>query len=275
MSSRVQARDITVHDRLNAVSVTVATGEIHALVGPNGSGKSTLLAVLAGDLTPDAGSVLIDGTEWSRISAREAARRRALLAQETPLAFPFTVREVVGWGRLPWRGTDAAVDDDRRRPARLLVRRLTEPALFRGSETLAQPLGHAHGSPRRRIHDGEARRRLRSHFAILIEDAIDDGVRRACHIGDARLDHDGLAGVAQRLHVPDFLRDDDLDVVVVDDGIEFADESHPGFLQVVVIRDVVDVAQWIEVTETPLDLHAGHDAPPTEIVLLFTPFADA
>lgn len=112
MSIRVQARDVTVHGRLEAVSVSVEAGEIHALVGPNGSGKSTLLAVLAGDLTPDSGSVLIDDTEWSRISAREAARRRALLSQETPLAFPFTVREVVGWGRLPWRGTASAADDD-------------------------------------------------------------------------------------------------------------------------------------------------------------------
>lgn len=112
MSARVEARDVVVHGRLEGVSVSVAAGEIHALVGPNGSGKSTLLAVLAGDLTPDAGSVLVDGAAWSRIGAREAARRRALLAQETPLAFPFTVREVVSWGRLPWRGTDSAQDDD-------------------------------------------------------------------------------------------------------------------------------------------------------------------
>ena len=96
MSARVEARGVTVRDRLDSVSVSVAAGEIHALVGPNGSGKSTLLAVLAGDLAPDAGEVLLDGQPWSRLGAREAARRRALLAQETPLAFPFTAREVVG-----------------------------------------------------------------------------------------------------------------------------------------------------------------------------------
>lgn len=112
MSTRVETRDVVVHGRLEGVSISVEAGEIHALVGPNGSGKSTLLAVLAGDLAPDAGSVLIDGTEWSRIGAREAARRRALLAQETPLAFPFTVREVVSWGRLPWRSDASARDDD-------------------------------------------------------------------------------------------------------------------------------------------------------------------
>lgn len=112
MSARLEARDVRVEGRLDAVSVSVAAGEIHALVGPNGSGKSTLLAVLAGDLAPDSGTVLLDGETWSRMRAREAARRRALLAQETPLAFPFTVREVMAWGRLPWRGTEQAAHDD-------------------------------------------------------------------------------------------------------------------------------------------------------------------
>ena len=112
MKTGVEGHAITVRGRLSDVSIAVAAGEIHALVGPNGSGKSTLLAVLAGDLTPDSGTVVVGGEKWSGIGAREAARRRALLAQETPLAFPFTVREVVGWGRLPWRGTAQAADDD-------------------------------------------------------------------------------------------------------------------------------------------------------------------
>ena len=112
MSPRVEASDVTVRGRLEHVSLAVAAGEVHALVGPNGSGKSTLLAVLAGDLAPDAGTVVIDGESWSRMPARAAAQRRALLAQDTPLAFPFTVRDVVGWGRLPWRGTDSAAQDD-------------------------------------------------------------------------------------------------------------------------------------------------------------------
>ncbi len=46
---------------LDHLSVDVAGGEIVALIGPNGSGKSTLLRVIAGLLTPDAGSVTLDG----------------------------------------------------------------------------------------------------------------------------------------------------------------------------------------------------------------------
>src|SRR5262249_61057794 len=44
---------------LAPLTLTVAPGEIVALVGPNGAGKSTTLRILAGALQPDAGSALI------------------------------------------------------------------------------------------------------------------------------------------------------------------------------------------------------------------------
>ncbi|MET0663805.1 MAG: GNAT family N-acetyltransferase [Ilumatobacteraceae bacterium] len=48
---------------LDDVSLTIASGELVALLGPSGSGKSTLLRVIAGTVTPDAGRVMIDGVD--------------------------------------------------------------------------------------------------------------------------------------------------------------------------------------------------------------------
>lgn len=48
---------------LDAVSLTVAPGELVAVVGPSGAGKSSLLAVAGGLTVPDEGSVTVDGND--------------------------------------------------------------------------------------------------------------------------------------------------------------------------------------------------------------------
>lgn len=97
---------------LDDVTVEIRPGEVVALVGPNGAGKSTLLGVLAGDLTPDGGRVLLDGVDVRTWRVGDLARRRAVLPQETFLSFPFEVADVVRMGRSPWRDTDRAAQDD-------------------------------------------------------------------------------------------------------------------------------------------------------------------
>ncbi len=46
---------------LDGASLTVAPGTIHGLIGHNGAGKSTLIKVLAGLVTPQAGTIALDG----------------------------------------------------------------------------------------------------------------------------------------------------------------------------------------------------------------------
>ena len=46
---------------LDAVDLSIAAGELVAVLGPSGSGKSTLLALMAGLDRPTAGEVLLDG----------------------------------------------------------------------------------------------------------------------------------------------------------------------------------------------------------------------
>jgi thiamine transport system ATP-binding protein len=48
---------------LQDVSLSIASGETVALLGPSGSGKSTLLRVIAGIIAPNAGRVIIDGSD--------------------------------------------------------------------------------------------------------------------------------------------------------------------------------------------------------------------
>jgi putative ABC transport system ATP-binding protein len=58
------------------VSLTIESGEFVALYGASGSGKSTLLRIAAGVLRPDAGAVVVDGLDVTRLSARDSRAYR-------------------------------------------------------------------------------------------------------------------------------------------------------------------------------------------------------
>lgn len=88
---------------LDGVHLRLAAGEVGAILGPNGAGKSTLLSVLAGLRAPDTGAVWINGQPVNPAQAHRMARQRAVLPQETAVAFDFRVREVVALGRYPHR----------------------------------------------------------------------------------------------------------------------------------------------------------------------------
>ena len=62
---------------LEGVNLTVERGEFLALMGPSGSGKTTLLNIVAGLDSPEAGSVIVDGEEVTRMSGKRLAEWRA------------------------------------------------------------------------------------------------------------------------------------------------------------------------------------------------------
>ncbi|AUI61933.1 heme ABC transporter ATP-binding protein [Amycolatopsis sp. BJA-103] len=111
---------------LREVSLRLHAGEVLAVVGPNGAGKSTTLGLLAGDLRPESGRVLVAGKDLSDWSGIELARLRSVLPQQNTVTFPFTVAEVVRMGRTPWEGTEAEDFDETEIAAALKATGMTE-----------------------------------------------------------------------------------------------------------------------------------------------------
>ncbi len=75
---------------LKGVTLTLNSGETHAIMGPNGSGKSTLAYTIAGHprYTVDSGQILLDGEDVLEMSVDERARAGLFLAMQYPVEIP-------------------------------------------------------------------------------------------------------------------------------------------------------------------------------------------
>ncbi len=113
VNANANAADLLVCDQLGVglpgrpllatVHTQLAAGRVTAILGPNGAGKSTLLAMLSGQRAPRSGRVWLGGQPVSGASTPALARQRAVLPQDTAVAFDFTVQEVVEMGRFAHR----------------------------------------------------------------------------------------------------------------------------------------------------------------------------
>jgi len=87
---------------LHEVQLTLAAGEIHALLGENGAGKSTLVKILSGAERPDGGLLLLDGLTYNPRGPLEARREGvSIVCQETTLADDLSVEENLMLGAEP------------------------------------------------------------------------------------------------------------------------------------------------------------------------------
>ena len=75
---------------LNGVNLSIAEGEIHALMGPNGCGKSTLASALLGspEYTVESGEILFKGENVTEWSADNRGKAGMFLAFQYPQEFP-------------------------------------------------------------------------------------------------------------------------------------------------------------------------------------------
>lgn len=84
--------------------LSIPDSELTVILGHNGSGKSTLVSLLAGQMTPDTGSISLNGHDISSYKPRDLAKQIAFLPQKLPASAGLTVRELVKLARFPWRG---------------------------------------------------------------------------------------------------------------------------------------------------------------------------
>jgi iron complex transport system ATP-binding protein len=87
--------------RLAALSLAIERGEIVGVIGPNSAGKTTLIRLLTRVVKPSSGAIVMDGQPLASLSAATLAREVAVVPQDLPQAFPFTVGELVLMGRYP------------------------------------------------------------------------------------------------------------------------------------------------------------------------------
>jgi branched-chain amino acid transport system ATP-binding protein len=97
VSSLLQVKKLSKHfggfTALSGVSIDIAPGERFGLIGPNGSGKTTLINCVSGLLHNDAGSIVFEGEDISRLPAYKRTRRG--IARSFQIPRPFATMSVL------------------------------------------------------------------------------------------------------------------------------------------------------------------------------------
>jgi len=129
---------------LQGASLSVASGEIVAIMGPSGSGKSTLLHCLAGIFEPDRGEVWFDGRRLDRLGEAKRTQLR-----RTAFGFVFQFGQLV---------PELSAADNIALP--LLLNRVSRKAAYRDAASWLQRLGLDEVGARRtgELSGGQAQR---------------------------------------------------------------------------------------------------------------------
>jgi iron complex transport system ATP-binding protein len=88
---------------IDSLELTLPSAKVSVLIGSNGCGKSTLLKAMARLLTPQSGSVMLDGMDIHASHTAQVARKLAILPQTPVAPEGVTVRQLVSLGRFPYQ----------------------------------------------------------------------------------------------------------------------------------------------------------------------------
>ena len=135
------------HGLLHAVrdlSLSVASGEVVALVGANGAGKTTLLRAIAGAHRASGGSIALDGRDIAAVPAhRRVSMGIALVPEGRKLFAQMTVEENLLLGRMSGRPGPWTVDKVIDAFPNLAPRRTARAGTLSGGEQQATAIGRA------------------------------------------------------------------------------------------------------------------------------------
>lgn len=128
------------------VSLTVDTGEIHALIGPNGAGKSTLINQICGEIIPNAGHIHLAGRDVTRLPpADRVALGLGRTFQITSLLDDMTVRQNLGLAVQAREGGNFHIFDRAAKRAEIwgeVAETLKETALGQRADIAVADLSH-------------------------------------------------------------------------------------------------------------------------------------
>lgn len=217
---------------LNDVSLTINSGEVHAVMGPNGAGKSTLSAALMGKpgYTVSSGSVTLDGVDVLALPTWQRATAGLHLIMQYPTEIPGVMLQEAMSAALDTRNQDS-------RQLKQLI------------ETEAKRIGFDPELVTRSVNvdfsGGEKKRSETLQLSVLqpkiaILDELDSG-----------LDIDALRDCAQR--VEDATREINLGVLVITHYSRLFEQLKPDFVHILTNGRIVksagpELADELEVT---------------------------
>lgn len=91
------------HVIIDGMDLCIAKDKITTIIGPNGSGKSTVLKALTRLIKYQKGNVLLEGRDIQELKPKELARKLGVLPQLHSAPSDFRVKELVGYGRMPYQ----------------------------------------------------------------------------------------------------------------------------------------------------------------------------
>ncbi len=129
---------------LRGITLSLKKG-VNCVLGPNGSGKSTLLKIAAGILTPQQGSVELDGKNVTNMNPRNRSKLISYVPQEFSVSFPYTAMEVVLMGRNPYLNPFSGPSHEDEKLAKSYMKALNTENIF------DKPFTHLSGGQKRII----------------------------------------------------------------------------------------------------------------------------